>query len=282
VGNLALERKHMLMTHTRIPILALGLVLAACDQPETSTESVEPATPPAAVSPVATVVEAAGVPAALAEALGTRSEADQARDAGRKPGEVVTFLGISSGMTVLDLFAAAGWYTEVLSHAVGPDGTVYAQNPELLLRMRDGVNEKAVAARLADGRLLNVERLDREISDLGLQPESVDVAMFALNFHDVYNRGGAEAAGGLLQSVYQVLKPGGIFALIDHDGTAENDNAALHRIEKARVLEVIESSPFTLEAESDVLSNPDDDMSAVVFDPEVRGHTNRFVLRLKK
>jgi predicted methyltransferase len=269
----------MLTTHSKIPILALVLVLAACETPETSTESVEQETPSVAAAEIAAPTTASE---ALAESLAARSEADRARDEGRKPVEVVAFLGISSGMTVLDVFAAGGWYTEVLSHAVGPDGTVYAHNTEFLLNARDGVNGKAIAARLADDRLPNVQRLDRELDDLGLQPESVDAAMFALNFHDVYNTGGAEAAGGLLQSVYQVLKPGGIFALIDHDGTADNDNAALHRIEKARVLEVIESSPFTLEAESDVLSNPDDDMSAMVFAPGLRGHTNRFVLRLKK
>ena len=271
----------MLMTRTKISILALGLALVACGQTETSPESIEPATPPTAAVAAQTAAPMTASEA-LAESLAARSEADRARDEGRKPVEVVAFLGISSGMTVLDVFAAGGWYTEVLSHAVGPEGTVYAHNTEFLLNARDGVNGKAIAARLADDRLPNVRRLDRELDDLGLQPESVDAAMFALNFHDVYNSAGAEAAAALLQSVYEVLKPGGVFAVIDHDGTADNDNSALHRIEKARVLEVIETSAFTLEAESDVLSNPDDDMSAMVFAAGLRGHTNRFVLRLKK
>lgn len=268
----------------RTPALTLVLVLAACQQPETASQDSEPASAPAVAAPtaLAPIPDPTSVPQALAESLATRSEADRARDAGRKPVEVLTFLGVESGMTVLDVFAASGWYTEVLAHAVGADGTVYAHNPEFLLSMRDGVNDKGMTARLADDRLPNVQRLDREIDDLGLQPDSVDVAMFAINFHDVYNSAGAEAATGLLQSVYQVLKPGGILAVIDHAGTAENDNAALHRIEIAKVLEVIEASPFTLDAQSDILRNADDDMSASVFDPGVRGQTNRFVLRLKK
>ena len=72
------------------------------------------------------------------------------RDAGRKPVEVLRCLGVESGMTVLDVFAASGWYTEVLAHAVGANGTVYAQNTEFLLSMRDGVNDKGMTARLAD------------------------------------------------------------------------------------------------------------------------------------
>ena len=127
-----------------------------------------------------------------------------------------------------------------------------------------------------------MQRLDAEIADLGLAPASIDAAIFALNFHDVYNNGGAEAAGGLLQVVHMVLKPGGILGVIDHAGAADNDNAELHRIEKAKVLEVIAAGPFTLDAESDLLSNPDDDLSAGVFTPGLRGHTDRFLLRLKK
>lgn len=267
---------HSISTWT-LPILLVLLV--ACQRPEPAQSSESAAEAPAATP--ATPAETSPAPT-LAERLATRSAEDRARDAGRKPAEVVAFLGIQPGMTVLDVFAASGWYTEVLAHAVGPAGTVYAQNTDFLLNMRDGANDKAMTARLADDRLSNVQRLDREIDDLGLDPDSVDVALFALNFHDVYNSAGADAAVGLLDSLYQVLKPGGVLGVIDHEGVAGNDNAALHRIEKAKVLEAITASPFTLDAESDLLGNVDDDMTASVFAPDVRGHTNRFLLRLKK
>jgi len=263
--------------------ILLVVSLAACQRAAEPQNSEPAATAEAAATAAgqSAAEEMAAAPS-LTEQLATRSDEDRARDAGRKPAEVIAFLGIEPGMTVLDVFAASGWYTEVLSHAVGPAGTVYAQNTEFLLNMRDGANDKALAARLAGDRLPNVRRLDREIDDLGLAPDSIDAAVFALNFHDVYNSAGADAAIGLLASLYEVLKPGGVLGVIDHTGVAGNDNAALHRIEKAKVLEVIAASPFRLDAESDILSNPDDDMSASVFAPEVRGHTNRFLLRLKK
>jgi predicted methyltransferase len=227
---------------------------------------------------------ASAEPTSLSETLASsdRAAEDRARDPGRKPVEVVAFLGIEPGMIAIDLIAAGGYYTEVLSAAVGPTGKVYAQNSEYGLKMRDGANEKAITARLAGGRLSNVERLDREMSDLGLAPASVDAAVTALNFHDIYNSRGEEAAGKFLQAVYRILKPGGVLGLIDHAGNPDGDNTELHRIEEARVDAAVQSAGFQIEAKSDVLRNSEDDRTKGVFAPGLRGKTDRFVLRLRK
>jgi predicted methyltransferase len=195
-------------------------------------------------------------PLASALTADTRSAEDRARDAGRRPAEVVAFLGITPGMRVIDLIAAGGYYTEVLSLAVGPEGKVYAQNNEYVLKLRDGANERAMTARLADGRLPNVERVDREIVDLGLAPGSLDAALTALNFHDIYNG--------------------------RHSGRTDLDNAELHRVEESRVYAAAEKAGFTVEAKSDLLRNPDDDKTTNVFDPAIRGKTDRFLVRLRK
>jgi predicted methyltransferase len=227
---------------------------------------------------------AADARSALASQLASedRASADRARDAGRKPAEVIGFLGIEPGMIVVDLIAAGGYYTEVLSRSVGPLGKVYAQNGAFVLKMREGANDKAMTARLADGRLSNVERLDREVSDLGLKPASVDATLTALNFHDIYNGRGPEAAQGFLATVFEILKPGGVFGLIDHSGGAGGDDAELHRIDESIVVALVESAGFQVEGKSDLLRNPDDDRSKNVFDPDIRGKTDRFVLRLRK
>ena len=212
---------------------------------------------------------------------GSRAAKDKARDAGRNPAAVVTFLGIQPGMTVVDLIAAGGYYTEVLSVAVGLGGQVYAQNNEFVLKMREGANDRAMTARLANGRLPNVERLDREMNDLGLEPGSVDAAVTALNFHDIYNGRGPEATAAFLGSVYEILAPGGAFGVIDHAGGV-GDDAELHRIDEALAIEAVKSAGFVVEARSDVLRNPDDDRTRGVFAPGLRGQTDRFVLRLRK
>jgi len=209
-----------------------------------------------------------------------RPEADVARDAGRMPFAVLAFLGVEPGMTALDVIAAGGYYTEVLSNAVGAEGIVYTQNPAQVLRMFDGRNDRALTERLADNRLPNVRRLDREMSDLGLSEGSVDVAITALNFHDVYN-GSPEAAQAMLATIRGLLKPGGVLGIVDHVGAPGADNAKLHRIDPALAIAAAETAGFKVEV-SDLLANPDDDHSLMPFAPEIRGQTDRFLLKLTK
>ncbi|NIS90660.1 MAG: methyltransferase [Woeseiaceae bacterium] len=217
----------------------------------------------------------------LANAPG-RSDEDKARDVQRKPGQVLTFLGLRKGDTVLDIWAAGGWYTEVFSIAVGPEGKVYSQNPASVLAFRDGAYEKQLSARLADDRLPNVERIDAPVADANITPGSVDIAFTALNFHDVYNRQGKEAAAEFLASIFEILKPGGALGLIDHVGDPGADNTSLHRIDPALVDELVTASGFIVEASSDLLAHPEDDHTKGVFDPTLRGETDRFIVRLRK
>ena len=200
-----------------------------------------------------------------------------------KPVEVVKLLGIEPGMTVVDLIAAGGYNSEVLSYAVGPKGHVYAQNPKFVLEFREGANDKALSARLADNRLPNVERLDHEIADLGLKPNSIDGAITVLNYHDIYNReGGPAAAEGFLATVFKFLKPGGVFGIIDHVGVAGADNTKMHRIPKAVVVDQAKQAGFTVATDSDILADAADDHTLPVFDPSIRGKTDRFFLVLRK
>ena len=225
---------------------------------------------------------ASGPDLAARLASGDRTEADKARDAGRRPAAVIEFLGIESGMTVMDLIAAGGYYTDILSEAVGPKGHVYAQNVEFVLKFRDGANDKAMTARLAGGRLANVERLDRELDDLSLPPNSLDAVLTALNFHDIYNGTGPEAAQAMLAAVKNVLKPGGVLGLIEHAGNADADNEKLHRLEESKAIAAAERAGFVVEATSDVLRHPEDDRTKFVFAEGMRGATDRFVLKLRK
>ena len=219
----------------------------------------------------------------LAEQLAAsgRSDEDKARDEARRPAEVLAFLGVEPGMTVMDLLASGGWYTEVLSVAVGPEGTVYAQNPPMLLGFNDGAYDKAITARLADNRLPNVIRLDRDEGDTGLEPGSLDAALTALNLHDRHNFGSGEDVAVLLAAVRDLLKPGGVLGVIDHYGDPDKDNTRLHRLDVATALPIIEAAGFEMES-SDLLRNPDDDRTIMVFDPAIRGKTDRVLYKLTK
>lgn len=209
-----------------------------------------------------------------------RAEADKVRDAGRKPAEVIGFLGFGEGTVVIDFMASSGYYTEVLSYAVGATGTVYSQNTAGGLAFRDGAADKALTERLANNRLANVIRLDNEIDGIELDPGTLDAAFTALNFHDIHNAN-PEYGVAFLKVARALLKPGGILGVVDHAGVAGADNSALHRVDVESVRKAAVEAGFEIVAESDILANPDDDGTGTVFGAEMRGNTNRFLLKLR-
>jgi predicted methyltransferase len=211
--------------------------------------------------------------AALERAMANpdRPAADKERDASRQAPAVLDFLGLEAGMTVLDVNASAGWYTEVLSYAVGPNGRVYMQNRP------GGRAEEAANARAA--RLSNVQ----QIANFTDAPAgSVDFAITALNFHDFHNSN-PDAAQNILRGIVATLKPGGILGIIDHEGTPGADNQTLHRIAfDEAVKAVLQNGDLALVGASDILDNPADNHTVGPFDPSLGRNTDRIVLKFMK
>jgi predicted methyltransferase len=219
---------------------------------------------------------------AMALSAPARPQDDRSRDADRKPADLMVFFGVERGMTALDLIASGGYMTEVLATAVGPTGKVYAQNPPAFLKFNNGAYDKAIATRLAANRLPNVVRVDADLPAASLVPPgSVDVAVTALNLHDLYNRDQA-AAAKFLKDVHSMLKPGGVFGVIDHVGVAGADNQKLHRMQKADAIAAAKQAGFSVEGDSNLLAHATDDHTKGPFDPALRGKTDQFVLKLRK
>ena len=206
-----------------------------------------------------------------------RSQENKARDAARKPIETVQFLGVKTGDKVVDMIAESGWFTEVLSAAVGPKGRVYMQNPPFLAEREP----KDMIARVG-----NVEPVHVQLSEAGLKG-NVDAIVTAMNLHDIYNGFGNQPAGEapaveFVKAMYAALKPGGVLGVIDHVGVAGQNNAMLHRMLPQQARDVLTKAGFTIEAESTLLANPADDHTKGVFDPSIRGHTDQFMFRARK
>lgn len=205
-----------------------------------------------------------------------RPAEDKERDAVRKPIETVQFLGIKTGQTVIDVIAAGGWFTEVLSAAVGPTGKVLAQNPDFFVQ-REGF---VAAEKTRNDRLGNVTPVHGELAANGVVARA-DAAITALNMHDIYNgQGGEAAAVAFAKGVYDALKPGGVFGVIDHVGIAGQNNAQFHRLQVEQAREVLRKAGFTIEAESNILANPADDHTKGVRD--MARHTDQFLIRARK
>ena len=191
-------------------------------------------------------------------------------------------------MTVLDLNAATGWYTEILARVVGPNGRVIAHNHP---GARNSLPADDFEARYGNNRLPNVEQLFARHNDLHLPPESVDVVLMSMVYHDTYwHRDGADwgpiDGQALLESLRAALKPGGVVGVVDHAAAPGRDPfesvMAVHRIDPAVVRGDFAAAGFEADGESDVLRNPNDDYSLSVFDAAVVGRTDRFVLRFRK
>lgn len=210
----------------------------------------------------------------------SRPQADRDRDADRKPADLMMVFGVQPGMTVVDVVAAGGYMTEVLSIAVGPSGKVYAQNPTVFLQFNNGMYGKQIAERLANNRLPNAVRLDGDLPGAA-GANSVDVAVTVMNLHDIYNRS-PQAAQAFMKSVFDTLKPGGVFGVVDHVGVEGADNAKLHRMQKQQAIDVAKGAGFIVEADSNVLAHGGDDHSKPVFDASLRGKTDQFTLILRK
>ena len=251
----------------------LTATLAACASTDSGASS---------SSAAESKASAGGGDLAAALASADRPAEDKARDADRKPAELLQFFGVKPGMTTVDIIALGGYGTETLSVAVGPKGKVYAQNPPVALQLRDGMYAKALTDRLANNRLPNVVRVDGDLPASEQIPAgSVDVAIIQMNYHDVRNQAGDQAVG-FLRAVNVMLKPGGVLGVTDHHGNDGADNAALHRMPKHVLIEDAKAAGFVVEAESNLLAHPQDDHTKNVFDPTLRGKTDQFVVRLRK
>ena len=116
-------------------------------------------------------------------------------------------------------------------------------------------------------------------------PKPVDVAWTSQNYHDIYGYLGVDVAAAMDRAVFAMLRPGGVFVVVDHSGLPGSSATApttLHRIEEATVKAQVLAAGFVLAGTSDVLRNPADPRTAAVFAPEIRGHTDQFMLKFRK
>lgn len=234
-------------------------------------------------------VAAAGDVAVIAAAIASpdRLPDDREQDARRKPAELLEFAGIAPGMHVMDAFSAGGYYTELLSRIVGPDGEVVAYNNGAYAKFA----AKGIAARYANDRLPNVRQVTEEVDKLSLPAASLDAVLFVMSYHDLYWRpaDGSWPATDPMQMLvvlHGALKPGGVVVVQDHVANAGADPKesvdAMHRIDPAVVRRDFEAAGFVLDRESPLLAHPDDDHTKLVFDPSIRGKTDQFVYRFRK
>ncbi len=206
-----------------------------------------------------------------------RPEADRALDASRHPAELLAFLKLRPGDTVADIWPGDYW-DRLFAAAVGPTCKVYAAH------LADADEAERHTTPPAGSKPLpehpNVTVAVTRANSFGL-PTKADVIWFRQNYHDLYDKFmGPADVPAFNKAVYNALKPGGRFVIIDHsapDGSGLAATETTHRIDAAVVKKDLAAAGFKFVGESDALRNPADDRTKLVFDPSVRGKTDQFV-----
>jgi predicted methyltransferase len=235
----------------------------------------------------ATGASAASIPDNIAAAVAdsNRPDADKARDANRKPAETLAFTGVKTGAQIAELLPGGGYFTRIFSKAVGSSGHVYAVVPAPLPDAPADVPDFAarVKAIAADPNYANVSVVVEPFSQLGV-PVPVDLVWTSQNYHDLHNFPGLDV-GIFNKMVFNDLKPGGIYLVLDHRaeaGSGGRDTKTLHRIDPETVKNEVLAAGFVFVGSSDLLRQPGDSHSLKVFDPTVRGKTDQFILKFRK
>lgn len=238
----------------------------------------------ASAAPAAPIAKTPTIAAAVASPA---RDADNVKlDEGRKPAQVLAFLGLKPRMHVLDLFGGNRYWSEIMAPVVGTKGHVTVWEPTQFY------SDKTKAAFEAfEAKNPNVSIVASPFEDPKLASNSADFVILNENYHDTYWQNAKYGIpqmdpAAFLKAVYAAMKPGAVIGVIDHIANPNDDVRAtvekFHRIDPAVVKADFARAGFKFVGSSDILRNAADDHSLTVFDPKVRGHTDRFVFKFRK
>lgn len=242
-----------------------------------------------ALAPASAIAKPAGQPlanvAAAVAATADRSADNVKLDESRKPAEVLRFLGLRQGMNVLDLFGANRYWAEIIVPGVGPKGSETVWEPAQFYSDKVKADFAPFAAKHSN---VSIITSPAQAPDFG--KNRFDFAIINLNYHDLYvdfsKRGVPQIEPRQwLRALYAGMKPGGVVGVIDHVANPGDTRATantLHRIDPKTVKADFESAGFVLSGSSDLLRNPADNHTLKVFDPAIRGKTDRAIFRFRK
>ena len=231
--------------------------------------------------------DVSAVPAVVVVAISDprRPQEQTKLDAARKPALSVVFSGAKPGDRIADVMSGNGYFTRILSDVVGPSGRVYAYIPSEQIAHCSPSEIAGTKAIAVDQSYRNVTLLTGSLAEFR-PPEKLDLVWMSQSYHDLHNSFlGPANVTALNKTIFEALKPGGVFLVIDHvaqAGSGLRDTETLHRIDPIRMKNEIEEAGFVLEAQSDALRNADDDHKLAIFDPSIRGRTDQVLFRFRK
>lgn len=198
----------------------------------------------------------------------------------RKPADMLAFGEVKPGMKIGELIPGGGYMTRLFSKAVGKDGKVYLFNGPAAggraLGFQPILDDKANYG--------NVSFVETDFAKLA-SPEPLDLVWTSQNYHDMHNPGRNLDINAANKSIFNALKPGGIYVVLDHVAAADTPggvNAQFHRIVPGLVKQEVLAAGFEFVGESAVLRNPNDPHDKGVFDDSIRHRTDQFMMKFRK
>ena len=204
-----------------------------------------------------------------------------------KLSELIRFARIDACSTVIDVYPGDGDWTRLFSDTVGPEGRVYSFVPAEVAHFKSDPVGSMRALANEPGRE-NVEAVSADLVAMPEVTQPADVLWLHLFYHDLHTaliQAKGATAAQFNRAGYARLKPGGSYVIVDHAaaaGAGTRDAQSLHRIDPASIRDEVEAAGFVLDAQSTILSHKDDAHSTKVFDPSIKGETDRFAYRFVK
>lgn len=217
--------------------------------------------------------------ATAAVADSSRPAAQRADDAARMPAKVIAFAMVKPGSVVGEVRPGRGYYTRILSKAVGPNGKLYSIDSAERVEARPGRMD-GIAAIAAEAGYSNIEVTTPPFASLAEVGEPLDVVWTTNGYHDMINGQTSEEMAAYNKSVFRALKSGGYYFILDHAaqvGTGLSATDTIHRIDPEAVKEQVLAAGFTLDAEGDALNRANDDRTT-----QGKFETSQFMLRFRK
>lgn len=223
------------------------------------------------------------IPTRQAMADVRRPAEDVALDTQRQGAAVLDLAGIQPGWKVADIMQGAGYFTRLFIAKVGDTGKVYAWSPDEFMKAKPVLYGDSLDI-LQKAYPNKIVTMRSAFEDL-VFPEKLDMIFTSQNYHDLHlNKFPAELADHMNRKVFEALKPGGIYIVVDHVANADTADApnTVHRIDPAVLRREIEAVGFKFDGESPALRKPADDHKLMVMNPAIRGKTDQIIYRFRK
>lgn len=212
-----------------------------------------------------------------------RPAQDVALDTQRQGAAVLDLANIQPGWKVADIMQGAGYFTRLFVAKAGPTGKVYAWSPDAFMKAKPALYDDSlnVLQRAYPDQIVTM----RSGFDDLVFPEKLDMIFTSQNYHDLHMKVfPAGLAAEMNKKVFDSLKPGGIYVVVDHVANPDTANApdTVHRIDPAVLRSEIEAAGFKFDGESPALRKPADDHTLMVMNPAIRGKTDQIIYRFRK